>query len=34
MGMDVIGRSWYKLDLENIETFIAFLENCGGFQIC
>lgn len=25
---------WYKLDLENIETFIAFLENCGGFQIC
>lgn len=26
--------SWYKLDKENIKSFIEFLNNCGGFQIC
>lgn len=26
--------AWYHIDLDNIKSFIEFLRNCGGFQIC
>ena len=41
MGMDVYGRAhrsevgeYFRISVDNVKEFIAFLKECGGFKIC